>query len=62
MINFVSSISSLVVTEPISLHQNQGNAVGRPDAVTESTLKLIDSSPSRHRAAAGCVVVTGAPW
>ena len=62
MVSIASAISTLVATEPISLYRNRGNAAGRPDAVTESMLNLISLSLSHHRAAAGCVVVTGAPW
>jgi hypothetical protein len=66
MENFVNAVSILVATgqmsRQISLYQNQGSAAGRPDAVTESIPKLINSSLSLHRAAAGSVAVTGVPW
>jgi hypothetical protein len=58
-VNLTTAISILEATE--LTYQNQDSDVGRTDRTIESMLQLIDLYPSRHHAADGFVVVTGAP-
>jgi len=60
MINLAARINTLEATEMTC--QNQGNAAGRADRMTELMQQLTDLFPSLHRAATGSVAVTGAPW
>lgn len=60
MVNFAARISTPEATEMTC--QNQDNAAGKADGMTELMQQLTDLFPSLHRAATGSVAVTGAPW